>query len=126
MIKAWVDGSQGPRGIGIGVVVYRYDKLLFQLALRETGKGTNNVAEYRAFNACLMWLRRKGLQDKPIHIYSDSMMLVGQVNGQMELRRGTYLEEAMKARKLLQDFVKLKVTWIPREKNTEADMLSKI
>lgn len=126
VLRCWVDGSCNNYRIGLGVVVYRGHVKIFQLSLRETVSSTSNVAEYKAFNSCLLWLLRKGHQDKRIIIHSDSRMLAGQANGDMKLRGGTYVEEAEKSQRLMSKFSNLSVVWIPREENVEADALSKL
>lgn len=126
VLRCWTDGSYNNYRVGMGVVVYRGHTRIFQLSIRENLSSTNNVAEYKAFNSCLLWLLRKGFNDKRIIIHSDSRMLVGQANGEMKLRGGTYVEEAEKSQRLMAKFSNLSVVWIPREENVEADALSKL
>jgi ribonuclease HI len=125
-LRCWTDGSYNNYRIGIGVVIYRGPVKIFQLSTSETLNTTNNVAEYKAFNACLLWLLRRGYTDKRIVIHSDSRMLVGQANGEMKLRSGSYMKEAEKAQRLLKKFTNLFVVWVPRGENLEADVLSKL
>ena len=124
--EAWVDGSWGPLGLGIGVAVYHGKDRVFVMGAREKRNGTNNVAEYLALNYVLRWFRRNNLMSKKIIIYTDSAMVASQATGKKAVVRGAYVAEAAKARELIKEFPNLSVVWIPREANTEADALSKL
>jgi ribonuclease HI len=126
MYDVWVDGSQNHGGIGVGVVVYKGSKRVYTLGCRELRKGSNNVAEYLAVNVALRWLLKHNAEGTKIILHTDSTMVANQMNGTMVLKGGAYIEEALKARALRNQFSNLTVIWIPRERNQEADALSKI
>lgn len=126
MYEVWCDGSQNQSGIGVGVVIYKGNKRVYTLGCREARKGSNNVAEYLAVNVALRWLIRKGAEGTKVVLHTDSSMVANQMNGNMVLKSGAYIEEALKARGLQNQFTNLSVKWIPRERNQEADALSKI
>ena len=88
MIKVWVDGSCRDNGgknalAGIGMVARRDDKNLFSIGRIVKG-GTNNVAEYYAVIHVLRELRSYNRED--IVIYSDSSLVVNQVNGSWQIK----------------------------------------
>lgn len=124
--EAWVDGSYGPQGLGIGVAIYHGTERVFVIGAREKKTGTNNVAEYLALNYALQWFIKRKLTNHKIVIHTDSMMVSKQMNGKQALRHGAYVVEAQRARTMLKDFHHLTVKWIPREENQEADELSKL
>lgn len=83
-IEAVVDGASRGQGTGavgeaaIGVIIYKNRKIISQFA-RGLGRRTNNEAEYEAVLTALVILRAGGFDD-PV-IYSDSTVVVNQVNG---------------------------------------------
>tara|TARA_S200002703_G_C3748934_1_gene230409 strand:+ start:492 stop:968 length:477 start_codon:yes stop_codon:yes gene_type:complete len=86
---------------------------------------TNNIAEYLALYHLLMHLiERSG---ETIHILGDSKMVVMQMRGEWKIKEGSYVEYALRAKKLYNEVSSkntLKITWIPREENIVADRLS--
>lgn len=91
------------------------------------GKGmTNQIAEYEAVVQALTALLRMNRDDEEIVIYTDSQMVANQMNGHWRANHGEYLGTYLKAKELAERFHYLKVQWIPREENQEADRLSQI
>jgi ribonuclease HI len=89
------------------------------------GEGvSNNFAEYSALVAALNELQRLGIKEDVI-IKSDSKLVVNQMNGKWKGKKGGYLEKFREAYGLAKKFERLAFVWIPREKNTEADALSR-
>ena len=86
------------------------------------GVTTNNVAEYKALIAALKKAIELGCRN--VVIRSDSELMVRQICGLYKIRslglRPLYLE----ATKLLGQFEKADIKYIPREQNTEADGLA--
>jgi ribonuclease HI len=126
-IYIYVDGLAEPTNPGIGTygfVIYKDGKKV------EEGRGfvgkrvTNNVSEYTALIEALK--RVEMYKDKEITIYSDSMLLVNQMAGVWEAKGGMYIAKMIEAMKLADEFKNIRFVWIPREKNEEADNLSRI
>src|SRR3989449_11006800 len=86
---------------------------------------SNNFAEYSALVAALNELLRRGLT-KDVTIKSDSKLLVNQMIGKWKRRKGGYLEKYREASELAKKFEGLALEWVPREKNSEADHLSRV
>ena len=86
---------------------------------------SNNFAEYSALVAALNELLRRGLT-KDVTIKSDSKLLVNQMIGKWKRRKGGYLEKYREASELAKKFEGLAFEWVPREKNSEADHLSRV
>lgn len=125
MFKIYIDGScrgnGGPDSIGgIGVAIYRDDKLVGSLALRMFQPATNNEAEYYAL------LRAMTLVPKndEVLIYSDSKLVVNQVNGKWKAKEARLNRLKEKAQELLKQFTKVTLKWVPRTQNKLANKLA--
>lgn len=91
------------------------------------GKGkemSNNVAEYRAVQKAAEWLLSKELDSYNIVFRSDSKLVVNQMNGEWEVKKGLYVEYYLKARERIGKLKHIRFEWIPREENEYADSLT--
>ena len=86
---------------------------------------SNNYAEYSALVAALNELLRRGLT-REVTVRSDSKLLVNQMKGSWRRKKGGYLEKYKEASELAKKFERLTFVWIPREENSEADLLSRV
>lgn len=85
---------------------------------------STNTAEYMGLNNLLDWLQKNEIDD--VDIYGDSKMVIKQARGEYKVGEGGLYEPFYwEAQALLKHFKGLKFYWIPREKNMEADALSK-
>lgn len=92
----------------------------------KTSTNSNNVAEYLALYMLLKDLR--DYQGCNITIYGDSKLVVNQINGDWQLNSGLHYNIAKRTAELYTSIVAkntIKLSWIPRERNTGADILSK-
>ncbi|OQY66763.1 hypothetical protein B6D29_02560 [Microgenomates bacterium UTCPR1] len=130
LLKIFTDGgSKGnPGPASIGVVFYLDGKIILQHK-EKIGIATNNDAEYRALTKALETVKdrfnnKNENSDLKIEIYSDSKLMVNQVNGLFKVKNNKIKEYILKIRGLEQE-VKKEITYhyIPREQNTYADML---
>jgi ribonuclease HI len=112
-------GNPGP--MGIGVVIYR-DGLRVEELDEYIGDGTNNVAEYTAVIRALETAHEMG--DKKVHLKSDSQLLVQQLNGEYKVRDPKLRQLKAHVDQLCTG-LEIHFEHIPREKNGEADKLSK-
>jgi ribonuclease HI len=85
------------------------------------GPATHNVAEYRALIAGLTLARRHGVRQ--IRAYTDSELVVDQVNGRSAVRQAHLNELHEAATGLIAHFQSVRLSWVPREMNAEADQL---
>jgi phosphoribosylglycinamide formyltransferase-1 len=85
------------------------------------GQATNNVAEYTALVKALEAAKEIG--PKNLTVYSDSELLVRQINGKYRVKSEQIRPLFQQAIELLGEFEAFKVISIPREKNKEADKL---
>ena len=125
MINVWIDGAARPnpgKG-GIGVVI-QGESWDYSISEPLNGKVTNNVAEYVAIGRALNELVLNKLCNRDITIFSDAEMVVEQLNGERMVQKGAYLNSYFAVKNLMGLFSKLKVEWIPREENAEANLLA--
>ncbi|MHC4060699.1 MAG: phosphoribosylglycinamide formyltransferase [Planctomycetota bacterium] len=85
------------------------------------GSTTNNVAEYTAVNKALEAAKQRGA--KRLTVFSDSELLVRQVNGEYRVKSERMRPLFRQTIDLLDEFEEWKVQYIPRDKNTDADRL---
>jgi ribonuclease HI len=126
MIEVYTDGRAEPNpGLGTyGFVVYRDGERIQSDHGLAGRKVTNNYAEYFCLVKALEHLRPYG--GEVITVFSDSTLLVNQMNGKWKFKKGAYSEKYLEAKRLASTFLKLRFEWIPRERNTEADELTNV
>lgn len=122
-ISIYVDGvSKGNPGISACAgLVYRDGQLESQFAY-PLGITTNNVAEYCALILALVEARRLG--NYPVNIYTDSLLLVKQIEGSYQVKDEWLKRLHLIATRLLVLFPDVKVRYINRQGNKEADKLA--
>jgi ribonuclease HI len=130
MITLFFDGLCRPKNPG-GVATYGYviyqdgKKVKSGSGVIGSGKGmTNNVAEYSALKHAAEWVHRHGGDDE-IVIKGDSQLVIHQMNGTWQVKSETSKTFVPEIRRLLEGR-KTRFDWIPREQNTEADLLSNL
>jgi ribonuclease H / adenosylcobalamin/alpha-ribazole phosphatase len=126
MIEAFTDGRAEPNpGLGTyGYVIYR-DGTRIHSGHGVAGRDvTNNYAEYFCLVKALERLEPQRAEE--IVVFSDSTLLVNQMEGRWKFKGGNYAEKYLRAKELARGFPKLRFVWIPREKNVEADELTNI
>ena len=114
-------GNPGPAGIGIVIEGLASGKKTFGEYIGET---TNNEAEYRALIVALQKLIKLRGKEKleQIDCYSDSELMVKQLNGEYKVKdtnlRGLFME-VIKLKSELK--VPVSFTHVKRSENSEAD-----
>jgi ribonuclease HI len=125
LLKA--DGSgtgtiDNPAQGAIGVVLRDPDGELVEKISKPIGPAINTVAEYRALIEGLKLARSHGIQR--IRVFLDSELVVDQVNGRAKVGKEHIRPLHAKARSLRQEFPDIRISWIPRKWNAEADALA--
>ena len=85
------------------------------------GPATHNVAEYRALIQGLKLARDHGIER--IRVYMDSELVVDQMNRVSRVREAHLVELHDEASGLSDLFKSVRISWVPREMNAEADRL---
>lgn len=116
-------GSRGnPGPAGVGVVILGPDGQAKEQIHRYIGEATNNVAEYQALLLALERARVLGYTD--IEVYSDSELLVRQIQGRYQVRNAALRPLFVRAQERIAGFRHFKIQHVPREQNMEADALA--
>jgi len=113
-------GNPGNAGIG-GIVSDGDDNELLSFS-EYIGETTNNVAEYSALIFGLKKLAQ--FKSSSIIIYSDSELLVQQLNGFFKVKNAGLKPLFEQARRLLSKYTGVTIYHVPREANKEADKLA--
>ena len=82
--KVHVDGTSNQRGFGVRLVLVSPKKLTIEKSLRLGFSATNNEAEYEALLEGITMVQKMG--GRVVEMFSDSRLVVGQVNGELEAR----------------------------------------
>jgi probable phosphoglycerate mutase len=126
VITAYIDGgargNPGPAGYG-AYIVDENGAVLAEI-YEGIGIATNNVAEYRGLLAALEWAVAHG--HTRLHVKSDSLLLVQQVNGIYRIKNEGLIPLYRQARHLMARVGKVTVEHVRREFNKEADRLSNL
>jgi len=122
---AYIDGAArgNPGAAAIAVVLQRPNQPVVEIA-EAIGTATNNVAEYCALLAALEKAVEVGV--KNLLIYSDSELLVKQMNGEYRVKNAELQELYQEAQRLKQSLTTLQLQHVRREQNKRADELCNI
>lgn len=87
-------------------------------------KASNNQAEYEALVAGLKLA--KDIRARKVICRTDSQLVVGQMNGEFQVKEDHLLRYFHRASALVADFKKVDIQHIPQEQNSRTDLLSKL
>lgn len=117
-------GSRGnPWEAWIGVVILDKEEKIIEKRYCYLGVCTNNVAEYKAV---LFWIRRSiELEARELRMFMDSKLVVSQLSGEWKVKNDDLREIYREIKEIIsKNNLKVMFSWIPREKNKEADRLA--
>ena len=114
-------GNPGPAGAGVVVRSADDGTVLFEGGYY-LGRATSNVAEYHGLLRGLT--RAADLNAEEARVYSDSELLVRQMNGEYRVRSAGLKPLFQQARQLCGRFRRISFTHVRREQNTDADRLA--
>lgn len=119
---AYVDGGShgSPGPSGIGVLIEKPDGEMIRIA-KWIGHQDNNVAEYTALMEALQ--QALDLNATSLSVYTDSELVVKQMNGEYSCRSPRLYSLNWVCRKLARS-LKFCIAHIPRERNQEANRLA--
>jgi len=116
-------GSRGnPGEAGVGVFFQDRSGVPLQSIARYIGRATNNTAEYQALLTALARAREVGV--KHLRVFSDSELLVNQVNGRYRTTVPHLQQFLQEAIRLMREIGRVDVAHVRREFNKEADALA--
>jgi len=120
---AYIDGaSKGNPGPASYAAILSRDGKVVKRAGAAIGEATNNVAEYFGLINALIEARKLGADH--LCVYSDSQLLVCQINGEYKVKDAWLRRLHAVARSLMDLFVRVTVRHVPREQNRDADKLA--
>jgi ribonuclease HI len=124
LLQLHIDGASrgNPGEAGYGVFVTDADGAEVASLYGYLGRATNNVAEYQALLQALRFAALRGA--KRVRIYSDSELVVRQVNGQYKVKHPDMQALHAEARALLGGFHDAQIAHVRREQNRQADKLA--
>jgi ribonuclease HI len=130
LITVYFDGlcyPVNPGGVAAyGYLIYSNGDLIHQ-GWGAVGKGkgmTNNVAEYEGLKSAMQWLETQGIKDR-ISVKGDSQLVIKQMRGEWQVRSSTSKKYVPIIKRLIQG-KDVRFEWIERERNEEADRLSRV
>ena len=121
---AWIDGASrgNPGAAGFGVYFDNGEGI--EELIGFLGQTTNNVAEYAALIAALTFAQRQGVD--ALTIYSDSQLLVRQVEGTYKVKAPHLVPIFLKVIQLRQALPDCQIHHVRREENKDADRLANL
>jgi ribonuclease HI len=140
MIEAWFDGACWPNPNGhaaSGALIKNNGQIVFRHSEYIGNENTsNNVAEYHGLIAVLKFLLQENIQDAVV--YGDADMIIKQMNGvwkagrltkkersgKVPIRPRYYLPYYQQAIELRRQLPRVRLVWIRRHLNSQADELS--
>lgn len=114
-LSIYVDGSGGDKS-GYGYFIKETSESFYE----KKPNITNNQAEYMAVLAAL---QKIGQTNDQVTIYSDSKVMVSQLNHQFAINSEQLRELARQAWALMSKVPNLKLVWIRRSENLAGKML---
>ncbi|XP_057550632.1 uncharacterized protein LOC130828685 [Amaranthus tricolor] len=118
------DGSSTQSASGAGLLIVSSAGVRMERAVRFEFAASNNEAEYEALLMGLRICYETGA--KKLSAFSDSQLIVGQVNGEFEAKDDSMKMYLQQVREFVQKFDKFTLEHIPRSQNAQADSLAKL
>ena len=112
-------GNPGPSAIGVILIIDNATRVDLSECI---GHSTNNLAEYEAIIRGLKLAISKGVSE--LSLFCDNLVVVNQILGDYAVNSESLREKYDEVHRLLPEFEDCEITWIPREKNKQADGLA--
>ena len=106
--KVFVDGASSAMGAGAGIVIIIPEGIQLEHSFRLRFKASNNEAKYEAFIAGLRTAFDMGARD--VEVYSDSRLVVNQVQGSFEARDSQMKEYLRVVKQVMGNFCMANMT----------------
>jgi len=124
--RAYLDGASrgNPGPAGAGVYVEAEGDRPAEELFEPLGRTTNNVAEYRALLLALT--RAQERRASEVELFSDSRLLVEQVNGRFRVKAAHLKPLVAEAVRRAKGFRRFSIQHVRREGNRKADRLANL
>ena len=120
--KVYVDGAANYRGSGVRLVLVSPERITIEKSLRLGFSATNNEAEYETLLVGMTMVQKMG--GKAVEMFSDSRLVVGQVQREPEARDPRMQEYLSQVRHLQSGFESFALSQVLRSRNAHADSLA--
>ncbi|XP_016195145.1 uncharacterized protein LOC107636127 [Arachis ipaensis] len=122
--KLHVDGASNQMSGGTGIILESPTGVIYEQSVKFEFPVSNNQAEYEALLGGLILAREVGATR--LKVCSDSQIITSQVNGSYQARDSLLQKYLERVKELSKQFEEVTVQHVPRERNTRADLLSKL
>ncbi|XP_016195017.1 uncharacterized protein LOC107635985 [Arachis ipaensis] len=119
-----VDGATNQTFGGAGIILESPAGVIYEQSIKFEFPISNNQAEYEALLGGLTLAREVGATR--LEVCSDSQVVTSQVNGTYQARDSLLQKYLEKVKELSKQFEEVTIQHVPRERNTRADLLSKL
>ena len=106
----------------MGLVLISPERITIEKSMRLGFSATNNEAGYEALLVGMTMLQKMG--EKVVEMFSDSRLVVDQVQGELKVRDLRMQEYLYQVRHLQSGFESFNLSQIPKSRNTHADSLA--
>ena len=118
----FTDGASDHNTAGVGICIVNNGEIIDYIAESIPGASTNNEAEYTAMLRALEYVKENSLEN--VTIYSDSKLIVYQLNGEWVIQKEHLVPLYLDCRELIEE-LNVTLEHVHREKNYFADFYSK-
>ena len=122
--KLSIDGASNAQGSGAGLILTSPEGIDIEYALRFGFSTSNNKAEYEAVIVGLNLAH--SLEVDQLEVYSDSHMVVRQIEDTYKAKSERMIQYLQKVRDLIKKFVMVQVKHVPKAENSRADAMAKL
>nr|XP_023905079.1 uncharacterized protein LOC112016836 [Quercus suber] len=120
--ELYVDGATNRKGSGVGLVLTSLEGIIIEKSLRLDFGATNNEAECEALLMGMVMVRKMG--GKAVDVFSDSRLVVGQVQGEFEAKDERMQGYLTRVKHLQGEFEFFRLLHVSRSSNAHADSLA--
>ena len=121
-LRVYVDGAANQRGSGVGLVLISPENITIEKSLRLGFLATNNETEYEVLLVGMTMIQK--IEGKVVEIFSDSRLIMGQIQGELEAKDLRMQEYLNQVKHLQLGFESFNLLRIPRSRNTYANSLT--
>ncbi|XP_072088173.1 uncharacterized protein [Arachis hypogaea] len=122
--KFHMDGASNQTSGGAGIIMESPAGVVYEQSIRFEFPVSNNQAEYEALIGGLAPATE--VRATRLEVCSDSQVVTSQVNGSYQARDSLLQKYLEKVKDLSRKFEEVTIHHVPRERNTRADLLSKL
>lgn len=117
-------GNPGPAAYGF--TISEGSGKLLQKQGKYIGIKTNNTAEYTAVLEALSWVKENLGQKVELEVFVDSKLVAEQLSGKWKIKNAGLKPLFYEIKTLEMELGNVFYTYVPREKNTQADKLANL